>query len=42
LLSYAALKQDLEDLLGMPVDVVDEAGLHPRIRERVLQEAVPL
>jgi predicted nucleotidyltransferase len=42
LLSYVALKQDLEDLLGMPVDVVDEAGLHPRIRERVLQEAVPL
>jgi predicted nucleotidyltransferase len=42
LLSYIALKQDLEDLLGRPVDVVDESGLHQRIRERVLQEAVPL
>jgi len=42
LLSYVALKQDLEDLLGVSVDVVDEEGLHRRIRDRVLQEAVAL
>jgi uncharacterized protein len=40
LLRYVALKQDLEDLLGVAVDVVDEDGLHRRIRARVLQEAV--
>ena len=33
---------DLEDLLGTEVDVVTEAGLRPRIRQRVLEEAVPL
>ena len=33
---------DLEDFLGCKVDVVTEAGLHWYIRERVLQEAVPL
>lgn len=42
LLSYVALKQDLEDLLGVAVDVVDEDSLHRRIRERVLREAQPL
>jgi hypothetical protein len=33
---------DLEQLLGRRVDVVTERGLKPRIRERVLREAVPL
>ncbi len=33
---------DLEDLLGRPVDVVTEAGLHPLLRDRILGEAVPL
>ena len=42
LLSYVALKQDLEDLLGVAVDVVDEDTLHRRIREHVLQEALSL
>lgn len=42
LLDHVALKQDLEDLLGREVDVVTEASLDPRIRERVLREAVPL
>lgn len=32
----------LEELLGMPVDVVSEKALHPAIRQRVLSEAVPL
>ena len=33
---------DLESLLQVQVDVVTERGLRPRIRERVLAEAVPL
>ena len=33
---------DVENLLGCKVDVVTERGLRKRIRERVLQEAVPL
>jgi len=32
----------LENLLGCKVDVVTERGLKKTIRERVLQEAVPL
>lgn len=42
LLDHIALKQDLEDLLGREVDVVTEASLHPRLRDRVLREAVSL
>jgi predicted nucleotidyltransferase len=33
---------ELQDLLGCRVDVVTEQGLRPRLRERVLREAVPL
>jgi predicted nucleotidyltransferase len=33
---------DLQDLLGRKVDVVTEAGLRARIRQRVLNEARPL
>jgi predicted nucleotidyltransferase len=33
---------DLRELLGREVDIVTERGLKPRIRERVLQEAVAL
>ncbi len=36
------LLMDLQNLLGRKVDVVTEAGLRPRIRARVLAEAVPL
>lgn len=42
LLDQAALAQDLEALLGRRVDVVEPEGLHWFIRDRVLQEAVPL
>ena len=42
LLDLVALKQDLEALLGCPVDVVEEEGLSPHLRERVLAEARPL
>nr|MDQ6908408.1 nucleotidyltransferase family protein [Chloroflexota bacterium] len=33
---------DLENLLGRDVDIATTAALRPRIRERVLREAVPL
>lgn len=33
---------DLQDLLGRRVDVVTREGLHWYIRDRVLDEAVPL
>jgi hypothetical protein len=33
---------DLQDLLGHDVDVLTDKGIHPRIRDRVLKEAVPL
>lgn len=42
LLDHVALIQDLEDQLGVKVDVVTEKALYQHIRERVLQEAVPL
>jgi predicted nucleotidyltransferase len=42
LLDHAALMIDLESLLGRRVDVATERGLRPRIRERILEEAVRL
>ena len=36
------LIRDLEQLLGRKVDVVTENGLKNRIKEKVLQEAIPL
>jgi predicted nucleotidyltransferase len=33
---------DLEALLGRRVDVVTERGLRPRIKDKVLREALPL
>jgi hypothetical protein len=42
LLDMGGLLMDLRDLLGCEVDVVTVGGLKPRIRERVLEEAVPL
>jgi uncharacterized protein len=42
LLDHAALWLELQDLLGCKVDVVSDKGLRPRIRDRVLKEAVPL
>ena len=42
LLKQAALVRELEGLIGRRVDVVSERGLRPRIRDRVLKEAVPL
>jgi len=42
LLDLVAIKQDLEDALGRPVDVVTERALSPYLRQRVLADAVPL
>ena len=42
LFDLGGLLMDLQDLLGRPVDVVTEKGLKARIRDRVLEEAVPL
>ena len=42
LLDLGGLLMDLQDLLGHNVDVVTERGLKPRIRARVLNEAVTL
>jgi uncharacterized protein len=42
LLDQIALIQDLEDLLGCRVDVIEPDCLHETIRNRVLQEAIPL
>ena len=42
LLDHVALMQDLEDLLGMKVDIVTRDALHRYIRDQVLAEAKPL
>lgn len=42
LLDHAALVRELRDLMGSEVDVVSDEGLRPRLRDRVLREAVPL
>lgn len=40
LFEFIDLKQYLEDLLGCGVDLGTPASLKPRIRERVLKEAI--
>lgn len=42
LLDLIAIEQDLEDLLGRPVDALTRHGLSPYLRDRVLAEAIPL
>jgi predicted nucleotidyltransferase len=42
LLDLGALLSDLQDLLGVEVDLVESGSVHPYIRDRVLAEAVPL
>jgi hypothetical protein len=42
LLDLIALEQDLEELLGVPVDVVSDAGISPHLRSQILAAAVPL
>lgn len=42
LLDLVRLERELKEALGMDVDVVTPDGLHPIIRERVMEERVPL
>lgn len=42
LLDLAAIKVELEDLLGREVDVLTEAGVSRYIRQEVMREAIPL
>jgi len=42
LLDMGGLLVDLEALLGCNVDIVSVKGLRARIRDRVLEEAIPL
>jgi predicted nucleotidyltransferase len=39
LLGLISLRQELEDLLGCPVDVSEADSLHPLIRSEILQQA---
>ena len=42
LFDIARIQGELEDLLGLMVDVVTSNGLHPRMRDRVIAEAMPV
>jgi hypothetical protein len=42
LLDQIGFQQELEDLLGIPVDVVETTTLHEMIRDQVLRDAVSL
>jgi len=42
LLDLVAIRQELEALLGRSVDVVDERGLSPYLRDSILRDARPL
>jgi predicted nucleotidyltransferase len=42
LLDVGRFQMDLQDILGCKVDVVEPAGLHWYIRDKILKEAVPL
>jgi predicted nucleotidyltransferase len=42
LMDLGGLLYELQNLLGVNVDVVTEKGLRARIREKVLREAIPL
>jgi uncharacterized protein len=42
LLAIVGLQLDLEDTLGIKVDLCTERELHPALKERILSEARPL
>ncbi len=42
LMDHGMLIEDLQDLLGVKVDVVSERGLRDRLRARITRDAVPL
>ena len=41
-LDIIAIKQDMEELLGLTVDVLTEAAISPFFRKGILEEAIPL
>ena len=42
LFQFAGLQMDIEDALGLKVDLCTEAQLHPKLKGRILSEARPL
>lgn len=42
LLDLVGLKQEIERIIGRQADVVTEAAVSPFLRERILDEALPL
>lgn len=42
LLDQIALQQDLEELLGCSVDLVEPGGVSPHLTKAILSEAIPL
>lgn len=42
LLELGRLERDISGLIGSPVDLVPDSDLHPRMAERILDEAIPL
>jgi predicted nucleotidyltransferase len=42
LLDHAGLVQDLQELLGIKVDIGSEKSLHWYVRDKILREATPL
>lgn len=42
LLRFVDIQLELSDRLGVPVDLVEKRSIKPRLRDRILDEAVPL
>jgi predicted nucleotidyltransferase len=42
LLKFVGLQLELSDRLGLQVDLVEKRSIKPRLRDRILHEAVPL
>ena len=42
LFDQGALKSELEEMLGVSVDIVVADALHPALRDEILREAAPL
>lgn len=42
LIDHGMLIEELQEFLGVKVDVVSEGGMRDRFRKRVMREAVPL
>ena len=42
LFGLVGLQLDMEEMLGVKVDLCTEGGLHPELKERILSEARPV